>query len=463
MAFAYRMMLLRRTLLLGLVVSGWMSPARADDKAANEATQPEQATKADPLLELVDEAILRTRMRYLDRDQHTPWQIMHGILALRQDYEIKAEGERISAIDWISDGATYQGEHWFEATPYGGRGHPFSVPYAFEGHVNQFLAILTMSNLPLDHEFRVKDNQVVTMADMVRHAQMFTNSNEETTWTLWFLTRYLEPEAQWTNRNGEAWSIERLVQIQTRSPVVKAPCGGTHQLFALSLSRNAYMLEHGRLRGAWLEADQKIQSHIAAAQSMQNSDGSFSTAFFKGRGFSYEFNERIKSSGHMLEWLMVALPERRLEETWVKRAVESVARDLVVNSNQPADCGPLYHALHALVLYRERVGDTPPTVEPPTEVAEKPSENEQASMPTPDSESSRPELRIDDGAGVEDDIMLPPPPPAPIRVADLLDPSEAGDIDEARPRPPRTPDSDAPIRVGDDSPPVRPAGGKRRN
>ena len=457
MAFANRMVLARRTILLGLVVGGWISPAVADDQATDEPNAPEQTAKADPLVELVDEAILRTTMRYLDRDQHTPWQIMHGILALRQDYQIKARGKRISAIDWISSGATYNGEYWFEATPYGGRGHPFSVPYAFEGHVNQFLAILTMSNLPLDHEFRVKDNQVVTMADMVRHAQMFTNNNEETTWTLWFLTRYLEPEAQWTNRNGEAWSIERLVRIQTRSPVVSAPCGGTHQLFALSLSRNAYMLKHGRLHGAWLEADQKIQSHIAAAQSMQNSDGSFATAYFKGRGFSYEFNERIKSSGHMLEWLMVALPERRLNETWVKRAVESVARDLVVNSNQPADCGPLYHALHALVLYRERIGESQPTVEPPTEVAEKPRNEEPAPKPNVRSELPRIELELVPDELPAIDEGLPPPPPATIRSADLLDPSEAGDIDEARPRSASKPDSDASSGAEEASPAVVPA------
>jgi hypothetical protein len=385
---------------------------------------------ADPLLQLVDDAIQRTTMRYLDVDVHTPWQIAHGVLALRKDYELKSRGRKINAIEYISNQAMYQGEYWFEKTPHGGRGHPFTVPYAFEGHVNQFLAILTMSDLPLDHQFRVKDGQVVTMAEMVRHAQMFANTQEETTWTLWFLTRYVEPDATWINQAREAWSMERLVTIQTNATVTNAPCGGTHQLFALSLARNSYMQKYGRLTGAWLQADQKIQSHIAAAQSLQNRDGTFSTQFFKGRGESSEFNERIKSSGHMLEWLMAALPERRLKEYWVRHAVEAVARDLINNANQPADCGPLYHAMHSLVLYRERV--TPKSPQPPAElVTTEPAQPipQPVEEPAPMTAESLPLIELQTGT-LEDTIGLPPPPPSSLRNSAR---SEPVDIDEAHP------------------------------
>ncbi|MFG0335539.1 MAG: hypothetical protein ACF8TS_19435 [Maioricimonas sp. JB049] len=339
-----------------------MAPTRAL-QAGSTITRTATTSRAhvdDELLELVETAITKTSRRYLDIDRHTPWQIMHGLLAYRNDYLLKSGDGHVNAIEWITNGARFRGTHWFEVTQFGGRAHPFTVPYAFEGHVNQFTAILSMSNLPTDHPIKVAGGQTITVADLVRHAQMTVSTKEELTWTLWFLTHYVEPDAEWVNQQRQQWSMEYLVRNQTRSNVTRAPCGGTHNLFALAYARNAYLRKHGQLRGAWLEADQKLKQHIAAAKSLQNADGTFSTNFFKGRGFSYDFNERIKSSGHMLEWLMMALPSNRLEETWVKRAVEVVANDLVTNSSQPAECGPLYHAVHSLVLYRDRVAPPAP-------------------------------------------------------------------------------------------------------
>jgi hypothetical protein len=405
----------------------------------------------EPLLQLVDDAVDRTTRRYLEATQHTPWQIMHGLLALRKEYVIKHNGQPVNALEWISNGATWQREYWFEATPYGAKAHPYSVTYWFEGHVNQFLAITSMCNLPLDHEFRVKDGKVVTMADMVRHAQMNTNSREETTWTLWFLSNYLDQDTQWTTYDNQAWSMERLVRINNQAQVTTAPCGGTHQLFALSLARNSYMQKHGRLNGAWLEADQKLQSYIAAAKAGQNPDGTFSSAMFKGRGYSNDFNERIKTSGHMLEWLMAALPERRLSEPWVRSGVEAVARDLTTNANQPADCGPLYHALHSVILYRDRVAPkSTPSSQPATELAKSdPPVGPKPVEKSPDPEV-KPEVKVIDVQKPEpkpaestpavkdkvetiEETLLPPPPP-------MREPSEpepppfGSDIDEARPR-----------------------------
>lgn len=322
------------------------------------------AAHDEALLAQVDEAIERTSRRYLNVQQHTPWQILHGLLALRGEYMLRDGDQLVNAIDHISSGATFNGKPWFEATPYGGRAHPYSgVMYEFEGHANQSLAIISMSNLPLDHEFRLPTGRTLTMADMIRHAKMSVTSNEEITWTLWFLTHYLDPEATWTNKFGQNWGMETLVRIQIDSEPTRAPCGGTHGLFALAYARNAYLKKHGTLRGTWLEADQKLQRYIAAARAMQNADGTFATKFFRSTGYSREFNERIKSTGHMLEWLMMALPERRLNEEWVTRAVRALSNDLVVNASQPAECGPLYHALHSLVLYRGRVQ---PDAEPAT-------------------------------------------------------------------------------------------------
>ena len=336
--------------------------------------------EVDDTFQLVERAIDLTSRRQLDADKFTPWQIMHALLALRGDLTLVKDGQSVNAIDWISDGARFwntsdpalRGTYWFEATPYGGRAQKFNgTPYEFEGHSNQSLAIMAMSNLPLDHKFKVADNRTLTMADMVRHAQMSVSKDEEITWTLWFLTQYLDPDSQWTNAKGERWSMEYLVQLQIQSEVTKAPCGGTHGLFALAYIRNSYLQKHGNLRGIWLSADMKIQQHIAMSKALQNDDGSFSTMHFKGRGQSDEFGQRINYSGHQLEWLMMALPQQRLEEEWVQRGLRTLATDLIDNATQAAECGPLYHSLNALKMYRARVAPAQ-TETAPEQLAQKP-------------------------------------------------------------------------------------------
>jgi hypothetical protein len=326
--------------------------------------------RIDPLLQLAEKAIARTSQRYLDADQHTPWQIMHGVLALRRDFELTRGSSQVNCIEFISDAPTFRGEGWWQVTEHGGRAHPFSVPYAFEGHPNQFLALLSLSNLPLSHQFRVDDRTKVTMADMVEHAKMTVNAREEITWTLWFLTHYVDIDEEWINAAGQAWSMEELVRVQTASPVVGTACGGCHGLYAIAYARNAYLQKHGRLRGVYYQAEQKLNKHIELARTMQNYDGSFSTEFFKGTGLSRDFNERLKASGHMLEWLMMALPEDRLNEAWIRKAVASIATDLIHNASQPAECGPLYHALNSLIMYRDRARGPQTPIEELLELAE---------------------------------------------------------------------------------------------
>jgi hypothetical protein len=144
-------------------------------------------------------------------------------------------------------------------------------------------------------------------------------------------------------------------------------------LFALAYARNSYLKKHGKLQGVWLSADMKVQQYVEAAKALQNPDGSFSTMFFRGRGQGQAFNERIKSSGHILEMLMMALPQSRLREEWVQKGVYALAKDLVQNANQPGDCGPLYHSLHALNLYRLRISSEPSKPsEPPALVLNEP-------------------------------------------------------------------------------------------
>ncbi len=331
----------------------------------------------DPLVKLVYETREAQRRRLLSTAEHTPWQIMHGMLALREEFLIRHNGKPVSCLEWIKTGPTFENENWFEKTQVRvltnrggnntwemmmvGRGHPYNKPYAFEGHINQFVAILSMSGVPLETQFNTPQGPV-SMRDMLTYAKMTVNEKEEVTWTLWALSRYLPPDAEWTNAKGEKWSIERLVKIETAKSLQGAPCGGTHGLFALAHARNVYLRSGKPLVGVWQEAEQKIRRYIQTARMQQNSNGTLSSNYFRGRESKQDFDKRMASSGHLLEFLMMALPSQELNAPWVRRAIEATSNDLMVNRKAEVSCSPLYHATSALSIYLDRVTAVAPNI-----------------------------------------------------------------------------------------------------
>jgi hypothetical protein len=423
----------------GIGVFGFI-PVQAQQKADPQAS----AAAADPLDEQIDRAIEISRRRYLTANVHTPWQIIHAALALRHDLQLKLDDKKVSGIEWISSGPIYRGTHWFQKTQYGGRAQPFTQPYAFEGHPNQFLGYLTMSDLPLDHTLKTgRGDETITVADMVRNAQMEVHGGEEITWTLWALIHYLPPDAVWNNKYGERWSIERMVQMQTHEPVERGACGGTHGLYALSYARNRYLQDGKPLRGVWLEADQKIQRYLAYAKSLQNQDGSFSTNFFQGGGYSNDFTTRLHTSGHTLEWLSMALYDHQLKEQWVRNGVAATAKDLIDNARAPMDCGPLYHALSGLVIYRERTRpefrQQAPAEPQLVEQETKPAEKEPQPMPAKTEPRPAKPADLPIPAEVAAEPSKPAPVPVPLKVekleplkVDTAKPAETGKADPAK-------------------------------
>ncbi|QDV53048.1 hypothetical protein Enr17x_51180 [Gimesia fumaroli] len=318
---------------------------------------PEVPKIVDPLDKLVDDAIEVSHRRMLRTNVHTPWQIAHGILALRWEYALYQNDKRIRAIDWVSTGPSFRGRPWFITTDNGGKGHPFTEPYAFEGHPNQFLAFYGMAGIPLDHKFNTGE-KIITIADMIRNAKAEVNTEEEITWTLWAFSRYLPWDTEWTSNRSEEWSIEKLVQVQMQSEPTKSACGGTHGLFALASAVNSYAKDQKHLRGTWLEASMRVRQYIEYARSMQNRDGSFSSKYFEGPEYASDVNKRVSTTGHTLEFIMEALPQKRLNEPWVRSAVARIANDLIQYKTQPLEPGGMYHAIDSLVIYRERTRPT---------------------------------------------------------------------------------------------------------
>ncbi|MFH5803405.1 hypothetical protein [Alienimonas sp. DA493] len=340
----------------------------ADPRALDLPEELPPAKPLDPLAVACEEAIALTSARLLTGASRTtasnsPWQIGHGLMALREDYTLIVDGRRVSALDWIASGPSFKGEPWFVRGPHGPKAHEYSgVMYDFEGHPNQILAFLAMSDLPKSFTLHDGAGRPFTIADWIETAQreVRLNRNEEVTWTLWAFSVYLDSDTQWTNARRERWSMERLVEEELKSDPNKHACGGTHGLYALASARNARLQEGHGLRGRWLLAHEKVGRYANLARSLQNPDGSFSDKYFQGRSHQRDLVTRIGSSGHTLEFLMMALPQSELDSAWVRAGVGRVANDLLAGRHAEVGgkaVGGMYHAVHALKLYRERTAE----------------------------------------------------------------------------------------------------------
>jgi hypothetical protein len=373
-------------------------------------TAPAPAVQGDQFFANLDQAIEVSSRRYLTANVHSPWQIFHGLLALKQDFQLNLGNGRVNAIEWIATSdPMFDNQPLLMKTPHGGKFHAFTRPYAFEGHPAQFLALLSQSDLPVGYTFKV-GNDRITLSNIIDNTMKEVNTREEVTWVLWGLQHYLKPDAQWVNQHNEPWSIERLVQIESAAPVNGAPCGGNHRLFALTRTRDKHLKQGGKLVGVWAQADYKIRQHIEIARSMQNSDGSFSSKFYETTGYTNDLNQRFNTSGHTMEFLSIGLPDERLNEPWVRSAVTSLCNDLIVNRQRAIDCGPLYHTLNALIIYRDRALKLAPA----TPVVQRPG-TQPATVPStlnPPSTISSPTIGKVDAKPVTAEKTLAEPAPA---------------------------------------------------
>lgn len=336
-----------------------LAPATATQSAANrQQTQAdEQLPDDEALRERIDRVLAFTLARHLNVKVSNAWQVVHGVLAFGPRLRVLVDGQAVPALDYLLNGGHLAG--WTlvpgDQFPDGQGLEAILEPgdKIGQGHEDQWLGYLSQVGLPPDRTLVVRGQQF-TIADMVRQAQWDVYDGMEATWTLMAFSTYLPLDARWKAKNGEEWTLERLVAMEARQDLRSSACGGTHRLYGLCTAVNRF-LESGRpLEGGWLAAENKIQESIAAAQRYQNPDGSFSSNYFQGPGQAADVGVQINTTGHTLEFLMLALKDDQVRQAWITRAVVFLCGKLEATRKLDLECGGLYHAAHGLVLYRQR-------------------------------------------------------------------------------------------------------------
>jgi hypothetical protein len=290
----------------------------------------------------------------LNSRDHTPWELLHSIIAYGVRSEVRQggpDGRAINAIGCLCYNFPCRGYRLLDVQE--GR-LVARKGVGMQGHHGQLLAILAQSYVPLDYSLVVGERKF-TVVDLVNTEKLSCETGMELTFKLISLVHYLDCDAKWKNAAGEKWSIPRLIKEEIQAPIVGAPCGGTHRLMGLSYAVHKRRDSGQPLDGEFGRAKVYTDDFHSYTLKLQNPDGSFSTDWFRSAASAPDLGRRLQTTGHTLEWLVYSLPTEQLTDPRVVRAVDYLSGILLADPQRAWEIGTLGHGLHALALYDQRV------------------------------------------------------------------------------------------------------------
>jgi hypothetical protein len=320
---------------------------------------PPKTRRFERLRGRIAQTLATYQRRPLNTAQNTPWEVMHGFIAFGIPTQIRVggpSGDLASAIGWSNMGGRCRGQVMLAAVD----DRVVALKgVGVQGHSAQYLAILAQCRVAANSPLTVQGKNF-TVADLIEEEKLSCKANTELTFALIALAHYLPTDATWTSRDGEKWSLPRLVEEEIVQPIRGAPCGGTHRLYGLAYGCQRRLRATGELDGPYLRADKYVRDYQNfALTKLQNGDGSFSTEWFKyPADREDDIDRKIQTTGHILEWLVSSLDQERLYESRVVAAAEFLCGALLSEPSRDWKIGPLGHALHALNIYQERAWGT---------------------------------------------------------------------------------------------------------
>lgn len=362
----------------------------------------------------IGEVLAGYEQRLQNTRDNTPWEIMHAFVAFNVRTQILRDGPKgtpVNAIGWILWGQRCNGQPLL--TLQNGRPHA-EIGVGVQGHPGQLLAILAQSRVSLDTPLKIQGRDF-TLKDLLEEEKLDCRADTELTFRLIAFSHYLDLNETWRSRDGQTWSIPRLIQEELKAPVRGAACGGTHRLFGLSYAYRQRMKRGEPLDGQYAKAKKYIEEYQNYAFSIMNPDGSFSTQWFARGENRPDVDRKIQTTGHALEWLILSQDNEELRSPRMIKTVDYVATQLQNDPRRSWKLGPLGHALHALTMYNERVFKAEKV--PPEFVANKPRRPQAGPL----------------GNNNANDNPLPPDPPAlgpQLPARRPAEPADQGQADE---------------------------------
>jgi len=286
------------------------------------------------------------------------WTVFHAILGMgpERTFVKDADGKVTKAIDYICAGSDMPGLEFrpmgdaVEVVTRAGNGD-------YQGHQDQYIAEMAQWGMPETYVFTIKGKKH-TFKEFIQYSRDLASvtGNQELSWAVLIIGQYYGTDYRWTNLQGEKLSLEDVVKYEISKPIgPMTACGGTHRLFGLSWVYHLHRKSGGKKEGVWKDLVTYVDGYKQMARDNQNRhDGSFSTKFIIEPDRNPNLDERINTTGHVFEWLSLALPLEELRAEWMEDAANTLAKMILDSKDRGINAGGLYHATHGLEIYRTR-------------------------------------------------------------------------------------------------------------
>lgn len=289
---------------------------------------------------------------------------VHGVEA-----KMEIDGKSVPILEIVLDEALarqYLGRQAAVRTRYGVRFRevlPIGGDHAStsgESHRDQCLGCFAELGIPLSREMIV-GGECFALRDVLRDSLAeFSLEQEELAWTALAYALYLPPREVWTNRFGETYRFDDVVDELLRRPLNRTCCCGMHIIHTLT----AIARVDAQIPILSDEARSRVRSYLRrlseAVASRQQPDGSWTFDWHRGlvahEPVAHVHSGRatpettLLATGHVAEWMLILPNEmqppprvRRDAARWLyARLRESTEQDRLT-----AFC-PYTHAAYAV-------------------------------------------------------------------------------------------------------------------
>jgi hypothetical protein len=233
--------------------------------------------------------------------------------------------------------------------------------FGYQQHAGSLLATMAMSNIMPNYELKIGSG-TYTIADLITSEKTAVSRGQNLSHILVGLAFYGNVNEQWKNDLGETWNIERLTTEELNRSIDQGSSDVTDWLLGLTAAVKLYETERKPVRGSLALAKKQIKTYHDFVLSVQNDQYLWHPKFFLYKGTNPDAYETLYSSGHILRWLLLSLPDKELRSSSVVRSVASltsivnrIPANITASSMTDRQLEALTVSLHALSIYQQRV------------------------------------------------------------------------------------------------------------
>ncbi len=103
-----------------------------------------------------------------------------------------------------------------------------AVEYRAESHYGKLTMLMALAGMPLSTPVTTSSGRVGTLADVLQDTIMNFGWEQELEFIGCSLAFWLPPERSWSNKFGETFTFDELMDRLLAAPLGKGCCGGTH-------------------------------------------------------------------------------------------------------------------------------------------------------------------------------------------------------------------------------------------